>query len=71
MTSLKTVPIIALGLALTACETTPSSCPPLKDYTKAERQRAVREIEALPFDAFLRTMVDDYFLLRKQVRRCR
>lgn len=45
-----------------------SPCPPLKCYSEDEEQKAFQELQALPPDAQLRVMLDDYKLLRDQCR---
>lgn len=46
-------------------------CPPLADYDAGEQARGASEYRALPDDAMLRRMIDDYLLLRDQCRRDR
>lgn len=49
---------------------TPSlPCPPLAEYDAGEQARAKAEYDALAPDAMLRTMIDDYLLMRDQCRR--
>ena len=46
-------------------------CPPVRDYPDAFQQRAAGELAALPADAALRRLVDDYRVMRQQARACR
>lgn len=45
-------------------------CPPVVDYTAAERARSGDEVEALPEDAVIVRMLSDYAVLRDQARAC-
>ena len=45
-------------------------CPVLKDYTPEVLEQAAAELEAMEPNAVLVTLVDDYSLLRDQVRLC-
>jgi hypothetical protein len=45
-------------------------CPPVVDYTAAERARAGDEVEALLEDAVIVRMLSDYAVLRDQARAC-
>lgn len=72
-----------LALAATAplatgCVTGPSeparvtpAAPRLVEYTAAEQRQAADELEALPPGAILPRLVDDYLVLRDQVRQMR
>ena len=69
--------LIGLAIAanlLSACATGGSDgrapCPPIVDYTSAERERAAGEVEALPEDSMIVRMLSDYVVLRDQVRAC-
>lgn len=46
-------------------------CPPVPEYPPAFQTRAADELAALPADAALRRMVDDYKRMRDQARACR
>ena len=46
-------------------------CPPVVDYTAAERARAADEVEAMPEGAAVVRMLSDYAVLRNQARACR
>ena len=46
-------------------------CPPVVEYSTADRARAVEEVEALPEGAFIVQMLSDYVVLRDQARACR
>jgi hypothetical protein len=67
---------LALFLMLTCatgCATAPSDpCPPVVEYTKAERETAAAELEILcGAPTMTCRMVRDYLTLRDQVRVCR
>jgi hypothetical protein len=64
--------VVALVLmSLSGCAGgTPSICPPLKEYSKAENQRLLAELEQLPPGAYTIDVIADYMLLRDQVRAC-
>lgn len=62
--------LIVMSL-LSACGTmTNGSCPPLKSYTKAKKEKAAAEIEAMAPDAIIPEFMADYTVLRAMVRRC-
>lgn len=46
-------------------------CPPVVDYSPAEKARAAAEIETLPEGTVLVGMLSDYAVLRDQARQCR
>lgn len=46
-------------------------CPPVVDYTATNQARAADEVEALPEDAIIVRMLNDYTVLRDQARACR
>ncbi len=67
-------PVIATIL-LSACATGGSdpsgtACPPVVEYPAAVQQRAAAEVEALPQDSAVATMMADYHVLRQQARVC-
>lgn len=69
-----TGPVIAMTL-LSACATAGSDrggavCPPVVAYPAAVQERAAAEIEALPQDSAVATMMVDYHVLRQQARAC-
>ncbi|NGQ93349.1 hypothetical protein G5V65_20895 [Rhodobacter sp. HX-7-19] len=45
-------------------------CPPVVEYTVAERAQAADEVEALPEGAVIVRMLGDYAVLRDQARAC-
>lgn len=47
------------------------AAPRLVEYTAAEQRQAADELEALPPGAILPRLVDDYLVLRDQVRQMR
>ncbi len=68
-------PVIAMTL-LTSCGTGGSDiggavCPPVVAYDQAAQDRAAAEIEALPQNSAMATMMADYHVLRQQARACR
>lgn len=68
-------PVIAMTL-LTGCATGGSDrvgtvCPPVVAYGQAVQERAAAEIEALPQNSAVATMMADYHVLRQQARACR
>ncbi len=66
--------MIALAIALAAlaaCARTISSCPPIVEYDQATRDRAADELQLLPEDSAIERLLDDYAVLRAQVRACR
>lgn len=69
------VALLALGIGLLAgCATAPlpaPACPSLVTYSPAFQSKAADELETLPADAALGTIVADYKRLRDQVRACR
>ena len=46
-------------------------CPPIVEYTMADRARAADEVEALADGAVIVRMLSDYTVLRDQARACR
>ncbi len=48
-----------------------TGCSPVPDYPKAFQTQAANELAALPADAALRRMMDDYKKMRDQARACR
>ncbi len=67
------LPVLAANL-LTACATANSdltcSCPPIKTYSKSVQQQMADEIDMLPADSVLVAAMQDYALLRQQIRAC-
>ena len=67
--------LLIATLWLTGCATAGSDarapCPPVVDYTAAERARAADEVEALSEGAVIVRMLGDYAVLRDQARACR
>ena len=58
------------GCAMAGSETR-APCPPVVEYTSAEKARAADEVEAMPEDAVIVRMLSDYTVLRDQARACR
>jgi hypothetical protein len=46
-------------------------CPPLVQYSKDEQDQAAHELELIPDSWVTQKLVDDYRVLRDQVRACR
>jgi len=46
------------------------ACPPVVEYSRAEQQRAAREIDTLSEGAILTGILSDYAVLREQAHRC-
>lgn len=67
--------LLIVMLWLTGCAMGASDarvpCPPVVDYTAAERARAGDEVEALPEGAVIVRMLSDYAVMRDQARACR
>lgn len=67
--------LLTVTLWLTSCGVDGSDtwalCPPVVDYTSADRDRAAEEVEALPEGAVVVAMLSDYAVLRDQARACR
>ncbi|MFV0409685.1 MAG: hypothetical protein ACK5LJ_08325 [Paracoccus sp. (in: a-proteobacteria)] len=66
--------MIAMTL-LTGCGTGGSDrggavCPPVVAYDQAIQERAADEIETLPQDSAVATMMADYHVLRQQATAC-
>lgn len=59
-------------LLLTACNVTSNACPPLKEYSQEYKDLLAAEVRGIPemFTHIPRTL-DDYRILRDQVRACR
>lgn len=67
------VPAIA-ALLLTGCATASSdgtACPAVIEYTREEQARAADELDVLPVDSVIVTMLQDYAVARDQARACR
>lgn len=65
-------PVIAM-ISLTGCATVVSdhhACPPVVEYSAAQQERAVAEVEALPPGAMIEVMLADYHVMRQQARGC-
>lgn len=66
------LPVLALSL-LTACAGVNSNpdttCPPIKEYDRKFQNKLADEIEAAPANAAFPVAVQDYTLLRMQIRK--
>lgn len=68
--------LLALALiSLSGCGTASSNpacvCPPIKEYSKEQRIKLANEIKAAPTDATFPDVVQDYAVLRSQLRECK
>ena len=65
------LPVLAVSL-LTACAGANSNpataCPPIKEYDRKFQNKLAGEIEAAPVDAVFPTALQDYAVLRVQIR---
>jgi hypothetical protein len=59
---------------LTACAGVNSNpitaCPPIKEYSREFLRKLADEIEVAAVDAVFPVVVQDYYLLRAQIRKC-
>lgn len=62
--------LVTAILLLSGCETVRSNCPQPKEYTVEQLDRAATELEAMPVGSMVVEMIEDYGLLRDQVRVC-
>ena len=58
------------GCEAVGFDATPSICPPMVDYSRAEQLRVAEELVALPEGALIVEWMADYAVLRSQVRSC-
>lgn len=65
--------LVLMALLLTACATAPSRpvLPSIVEYDDASQARAAAEYDALPEGAELRLYIDDYGVLRAEIRAAR
>jgi hypothetical protein len=61
--------LVAATIWLVGCATT-SNCPPVAEYPAEFRTKLADEIQRLPEDAALVRAMEDYYVLRKQVKAC-
>jgi hypothetical protein len=47
-----------------------AGCPPLRSYSDDFRKRAVAELDLLPGNSAVEEMLNDYAVLRQQIRAC-
>jgi len=67
---------VVIAVALSGCATTQNpgvgaiytQCPPLKTYSKAQRERAARELRNLAAGSDLAVLISDYGKLREACR---
>lgn len=67
--ALRMTALVVATICLAGCATT-SNCPPVADYSAEFRTRLAAEIQQLPEDAALVRAMEDYYVLRKQVKAC-
>lgn len=65
------LPVLAVSL-LTACAGVNSNpattCPPIKEYNRKFQNKLADEIESAPVDAAFPVVIQDYGVLRAQIR---
>jgi hypothetical protein len=66
-------PMLALMALVSGCAAGASKpvCPSLFTYTPEEQARAADELDALPPDSMVATLVEDYGVVRAEIRACR
>lgn len=70
--ALVTLAALLALVSFSGCSTTVvDACPEIVHYTVEEQARAKVEYNALPTDAMLRRMTDDYYTMRKAARACK
>jgi hypothetical protein len=74
--------LVGLVMALGACtaqqpqgggtvaSASAAGCPPLRSYSDDFRKRAVAELDLLPGNSAVEEMLNDYAVLRQQIRAC-
>ena len=67
--------LAAATISLTACaglssDVSPSACPPVVVYSRAELAQVADEVATLPEGALIVGWLADYAVLREQVRAC-
>lgn len=67
--------LLALAASLlTACAGANSNpitaCPPIKEYSREFQHKLADEIEAAPANAVFPVALQDYAMLRNQIRKC-
>jgi Tfp pilus assembly protein PilP len=63
--------LVIVILSLTGCVTGISNCATVFNYTAEQQRRAADELDALPADSVLATMISDYGVIRAEARACR
>lgn len=64
------VVMASLGGCATVSSDPPLTCLPVPHYDLPLQERAADEIEALPQDAALIRLLEDYWVMRAQARAC-
>lgn len=72
---LQQIGLVIATLFLSGCagvgfDRSPSACPSVVNYSRAEQARAAEEVTALPDGAVIVGWLSDYAVLRDQVRGC-
>ena len=47
-----------------------AGCPPVRNYSDELRKRAIAELDLLPANSAVEEMLNDYAVLRQQIRAC-
>lgn len=64
------IALLTSTIWLAGCATT-SSCPPLPEYSPLFREELAKEIEQMPQGSAVLRAMEDYYVLRQQVKACR
>ena len=70
LAALGIVMICLTGCARVGSEDSPSACPPLVEYSRAEQALVAEEVAVLPEGALIVGWLADYAVLREQARAC-
>lgn len=62
--------IFLTGCARVSFDTTPSTCPPVVEYSRAEQAKVAQQLAALPEGSAIAEWLADYLVLREQVWVC-
>ncbi len=65
--------LVAVTTLLAGCArvlSEPQPCPPVVEYDHAFLERAAKELDLLPPDSAVVEMLEDYYIMRQQVRVC-
>jgi PBP1b-binding outer membrane lipoprotein LpoB len=63
---------LTASLLLSGCATAPSEvvCPIPKDYSLEIQRQAANELESLPVNSVVASMISDYGVVREELRAC-